>query len=55
MNRSSIVEESALTLEDLVKHTLAVQVVHLKKVLSSEYLFELWMFDLEDNRTVGHV
>ena len=49
------ISSTALTLEDLVKHTFAVHVVHLKEVLSPEYLFELWVLDLKDHGAVGHV
>ena len=49
-----IIPEEELTLEDLIKHTLAVPVVHLKKVLSTEYLLEFRVLDLKDHGAVGH-
>jgi hypothetical protein len=46
---------AGLTLEDLIKDAYSVHVVHLKKVLSPENLFELWMLDLKDYGAVRHV
>jgi hypothetical protein len=46
---------AALTLEDLLIDSFSLLVVHMKKVLSLEYLFELCVHDLKDHGAVGHV